>query len=72
MSSIGVSIPYFYTCYKAFILSKTSKNQSGFNPKIHIVSPFKKTYAGSGTIASIIFIDLLFIPGLPTFLEKNL
>jgi len=67
MSSIGVSIVYFYTCFTAFTLFKWSRNKD-FNPSKHEVSPFKKTYSGIGAIASIIFIGLLLIPGSPAFL----
>src|SRR5699024_9095583 len=47
MSSIGVSIAYFYTCFTAFTLFKWSRNND-FNPSKHEVSPFKKTYSGIG------------------------
>ena len=71
MSSIGVSIAYFYTCYTAFILFKTSEESKGFNPKVHVVSPFKKLLAALGALASIIFIGLLLVPGSPAFLGSK-
>lgn len=67
MSSIGVTIAYFYTCYTAFTLFKTKKTVA-FNSKKHIVSPFKKTISGVGMLASLIFLALLLIPGSPAFL----
>ncbi|WP_077329257.1 APC family permease [Virgibacillus siamensis] len=67
MSSIGVTIAYFYTCYTAFSLFKWSKGKE-FNPKKHVVSPLKKTFAGLGMIASIAFLGLLLIPGSPAAL----
>lgn len=68
MSSVGVSIAYLYTCYTAFIMFRTKKKSPGFNPKFHVVAPFKKTLAALGATASIVFICLLLIPGSPAFL----
>src|SRR5699024_7555621 len=62
---------YFYTCYTAFIVFKTSKSSKNFNPKINVVSPFKKTLAAFGAFSSIIFIGLLLVPASPAFLGKN-
>ncbi|GAA0604953.1 APC family permease [Virgibacillus siamensis] len=67
MSSIGVTIAYFYTCYTAFSLFKWSKGRE-FNPKKHVVAPLKKTIAGLGMLASITFLGLLLIPGSPAAL----
>ncbi|MEN1967357.1 APC family permease [Lentibacillus sp. N15] len=67
MSSIGVSIAYFYTCYTAFIIFKWSMD-SGFNPSKHVISPVKKFFALVGMLASITFVLLLLIPGSPAFL----
>ncbi|GAB3065873.1 APC family permease [Virgibacillus ainsalahensis] len=67
MSSVGVTIAYFYTCFTAFTLYKTKKDKN-FNPDKHAVSPFKKTIAGLGIIASVTFLALLLIPGSPAFL----
>lgn len=68
MSSIGVSIAYFYACFTAYFLFKWSKNDVNLNPKLHIVSPFRKLIAAIGALASLIFIGLLLIPGSPAFL----
>lgn len=67
MSSIGVSIAYFYTCFTAFKLFKWSRDAS-FDPSKHEVAPFKKVYSGVGAIASLVFIGLLLVPGSPAFL----
>ncbi|MFD1065634.1 APC family permease [Oceanobacillus locisalsi] len=67
MSSIGVTIAYFYTCYAAFSLFKMKKDHT-FNEKKHIEAPKKKIIAILGMIASIIFLGLLLIPGSPAFL----
>jgi len=67
MSSIGVSIAYFYTCYTSFYLFKWS--EVGLtDPTKQIVSPFKKIISFVSIIASLIFIGLLLIPGSPAFL----
>lgn len=67
MSSIGVTIAYFYTCYTAYKLFKWNMS-SDFNPAINEVSPVKKAFAGLGVIVSIVFLSLLLIPGSPAFL----
>lgn len=67
MSSIGVTIAYFYTCYTAFALFKTKKDAT-FNEKKHNVSPLKKVIAAIGMLASLVFLGLLLIPGSPAFL----
>lgn len=67
MSSIGVTIAYFYTCYTAYKLFKW-KMTSDFNTSINAVSPVKKAFAGFGIFSSIIFLSLLLIPGSPAFL----
>src|SRR5699024_2672798 len=67
MSSIGVSIAYFYTCYTAFSLFKWSDGKN-FELTKHTVSPMKKTVSAVGAIASLIFIGLLLVPGSPAFL----
>lgn len=67
MSSIGVSIAYFYTCYTSFYLFKWS--QKGIvNPAQQMVSPVKKAISFVGILASLTFIGLLLIPGSPAFL----
>lgn len=67
MSSIGVTIAYFYTCFTAYSLFKWSKGKD-FNPKKHAVSPMKKSIAGLGMLASVTFLGLLLIPGSPAAL----
>ncbi|SFE10767.1 Amino acid transporter [Lentibacillus persicus] len=67
MSSVGVTIAYFYTCYTAFTLFKRSKDKS-FNPKKHVVAPGKKILAALGMLASVTFLGLLLIPGSPAAL----
>jgi len=67
MSSIGVSIAYFYTCYTSFYLFKWSE-VGLIDPAKQIVSPMKKFISLVGMIASLIFIGLLLIPGSPAFL----
>ncbi|GGA64646.1 APC family permease [Ornithinibacillus halotolerans] len=67
MSSVGVTIAYFYACYAAFSFFR-SKNSSGFNPDIHTDSPFKKVFALLGMVASLVFLVLLLFPGSPAFL----
>ncbi|RIU94931.1 APC family permease [Oceanobacillus picturae] len=67
MSSIGVTIAYFYTCYTAFSLFKTKKDVT-FNEKKHTVSPLKKVIAAIGMLSSLVFLGLLLIPGSPAFL----
>lgn len=67
MSSIGVTIAYFYACYTAYKLFKWNKS-TDFNPAINVVSPVKKVFAGFGVVVSIIFLALLLIPGSPAFL----
>ena len=67
MSSIGVTIAYFYTCYTAFTLFKWN-TEEGMDFEKNAVSPVKKTFALLGIIASISFLGLLLIPGSPAFL----
>ncbi|MCJ0929611.1 APC family permease [Virgibacillus halodenitrificans] len=67
MSSVGVTIAYFYTCYTAFSLFKVKKGED-FNPSKHVLSPMKKSIAAAGMIASLAFLALLLIPGSPAFL----
>ncbi|MGY0691287.1 APC family permease [Virgibacillus sp. FSP13] len=67
MSSIGVSIAYFYTCYTAFSIFKWSMD-SEFDPAKHVIAPGKKFISCIGMLASLTFIGLLLIPGSPAFL----
>ncbi|TFB24492.1 APC family permease [Filobacillus milosensis] len=65
MSSVGVSIAYFYTCYAAFTMLKWKKEDRKFNPDLHIVGPGKKFIAIIGMVSSVAFLALLLIPGSP-------
>jgi amino acid transporter len=67
MSSIGVTIAYFYTSFTAFKLFKWRKDQT-FNPMLNKVSPIKKAISGLGVLVSLTFLALLLIPGSPAFL----
>ncbi|WP_449355075.1 APC family permease [Virgibacillus natechei] len=67
MSSVGVTIAYFYACYTAFSLFKTKKDAK-FNEEKHTIAPWKKIIAGAGMLASVTFLALLLIPGSPAFL----
>lgn len=67
MSSIGVTIAYFYACYAAFALFKKG-NKLGANTGEVEGSSFKKTMAILGMIASLSFLVLLLFPGSPAFL----
>ncbi|MEN1967729.1 APC family permease [Lentibacillus sp. N15] len=67
MSSIGVSIAYFYTCYTAFTIFKGSMDKN-YNPAKNVIAPGKKFISLVGMLASLSFIALLLIPGSPAFL----
>ncbi|PAV30752.1 amino acid permease [Virgibacillus profundi] len=66
MSSIGVSIAYFYTCFTAFRLFKW--RQDSVNDSKNVFAPVKKIIALFGVVSSLVFILLLLIPGSPAFL----
>ena len=66
MSSIGVSIAYFYTCYTAFKLFGWSAKAG--KRKVIVISPIKKSIALLGTLLSLFFIALLLVPVSPAFL----
>ena len=70
MSSIGVSIAYFYTCFTAFRLFKWN-NQSTSIMEEAEVGPVKKLVAFVGMVVSFIFILLLLIPQSPAFMGKE-
>src|SRR5699024_11818487 len=70
MSSIGVSIAYFYTCFTAFRLFKWN-NQSTSIMEEAEVGPVKKLVAFFGMVVSFIFILLLLIPQSPAFMGKE-
>ncbi len=65
MSSIGVSIAYFYTCFTAYSLLQWSNRAR--NPQKQ-VAPVKKLFALTGALFSLVFIGLLLVPGSPAFL----
>lgn len=67
MSSVGVTIAYFYTCFTAYKLFKWKENNM-YNSDINVVAPFRKLIALLGTISSVVFLGLLLIPGSPAFL----
>lgn len=67
MSSIGVSIAYFYTCLTAYKLFKW-KQEDVSDPTKQQASPTKKVISFIGMVASAIFVGLLLIPGSPAFL----
>lgn len=68
MSSIGVSIAYFYTCYTAYAMFTWSDNQIT-KPGVQEAAPFKKLLALIGALASLTFVALLLVPGSPAFLS---
>ncbi|GEL78815.1 APC family permease [Tenuibacillus multivorans] len=68
MSSVGVSIAYFYTCFTAFKMLKWSENDPKYDNTLHIVSPGKKVVAVLGMLSSVGFLGLLLIPGSPAVL----
>ncbi|GAB4073166.1 APC family permease [Barrientosiimonas marina] len=70
MSSVGVTIAYFYTCFTAFRLFLWSGNRD-FNTDKYSVAPVKKVFAALGMAASIAFLALLLIPGSPAALGKE-
>ena len=65
MSSIGVSIAYFYTCFAAYKLFKQKIKDSKNNKGIL----FKKYLSLIGIMTSLTFVALLLIPGSPAFLR---
>ena len=67
MSSVGVTIAYFYTCFTAYKLYKWKKD-STYNSDLNVVAPGRKFVALLGTLSSIVFLGLLLIPGSPAFL----
>lgn len=67
MSAIGVSFAYLYTCITAFFVFKWSSKKVG-DQDVYITSPWKKTLALVGILASTSFIALLLLPFSPAFL----
>lgn len=64
ISSVGVSIAYFFTCCAAFKLLAWGRNEQNLE-----VAPFKKIIAFVGSILSLGFLLLLFMPGSPAQLQ---
>ena len=64
MSSTGVSVAYFFTCFAAFKFLAWRRNKNGLE-----VAPFKKIIALIGSIFSIGFLLLLLTPGSPAQLK---
>ncbi|WP_172371615.1 APC family permease [Sporosarcina jiandibaonis] len=64
MSSTGVSVAYFFTCFTSYKLLAWSKNNHGLD-----VEPVKKGIAFVGSIFSIGFLMLLLVPGSPAQLQ---
>lgn len=67
MSSIGVSIAYFYTCLTAFKLFKWNQKDV-IDVTKQEAAPVKKVISLIGMVASLIFVALLLVPGSPAFL----
>lgn len=67
MSSIGVSIAYFYTCLTAFKLFKWDQKDV-IDVTKQEAAPVKKVISLIGMVASLIFVALLLVPGSPAFL----
>ena len=70
MSSVGVSIAYFYTCFTAYKILRW-KDDGEVDTAREIVSPGKKFIAMLGMISSIGFLLLLLVPGSPAVLGKE-
>lgn len=70
MSSVGVSIAYFYTCITAYQLFKWKKGDVE-DPSTEEAAPFKKFIALFGSVASLVFIALLLAPSSPAFLGSE-
>ncbi|MFD1020225.1 APC family permease [Thalassobacillus hwangdonensis] len=67
MSSIGVTIAYFYTSFTAYKLFKWNMG-ADFNPSVNVVAPMKKVFSALGIVVSLVFLSLLLIPTSPAFL----
>lgn len=66
MSSVGVTIAYFYTCYTAYYMFRGNQSNEIESGKTSFL--IKKVFAGFGVLSSIIFLGLLLIPGSPAYL----
>lgn len=63
MSSTGVSVAYFFTCFAAYKVLAWGVEEKGRE-----ISPIKKGLALIGMVASIIFLALLLVPTSPAAL----
>ncbi|MBM7599387.1 amino acid transporter [Virgibacillus halotolerans] len=68
MSSLGVTIAYFYACFVAYRLFKWSDASVEHARGVSIVAPGRKFLSLLGVITSIAFFLLLAVPGSPGFL----
>ena len=66
MSSAGITVAYFYTCFCAWKIARTG--QVPGMPKPIAPSKFYEYFALAGCILSIGFLALLFVPGSPGML----
>jgi len=70
MSSVGVTVGYFYTCFTAYKLTIWGK-KSNFTKKLMVKAPVIKFLSLLGIFVSVIFLLLLLIPTSPVFLGKQ-
>ena len=66
MSSAGITVAYFYTCFCAWKIARTGQVSGMTKPTTP--SKFYEYFALAGCILSVAFIALLFIPGSPGML----
>lgn len=66
MSSAGITVAYFYTCFCAWKIART--RQVPGMPKPIAPNKFYEYFALAGCILSIGFLALLFVPGSPGML----
>ncbi|NIK12485.1 amino acid permease [Alkalibacillus almallahensis] len=71
MSSVGVSIAYFYTTYTAYKLLRWNDQAHDYNPELHIISPWRKVVTIIGMVSSIAFLILLLYPASPAALGQE-
>lgn len=69
MTSVGITIAYFYTCYCAFRIGRT-----GFVPGMRQavpVSPVRMILGAAGCVVAVGFLLLLLVPGSPGALGQE-
>lgn len=66
MSSAGITVAYFYTCFSAWKIARTGQ-VSGMSKPI-APNKFYEYFALAGCILSVGFLALLFVPGSPGML----